>query len=86
MAGPEWNAQVNYEINASSMRLCSAASYNAGVHAGPRNPLADFSGQVDLPFPHRSERSIFRRHTGDGDDVVASWHFLIDKTLQDLFF
>ena len=87
MAGPEWNTIVNYAISGAGLRdAADAASDDARVHAGARHALADFAGQADIPVPARSERALLGRTPVTAEDVVASWMFHTDKSLQDLFF
>jgi microcin C transport system substrate-binding protein len=87
MAGPEWNTQVNYEIN--------QGVYETLLGLNPTTlqwtPSLATHWQISpdkLTYRFRIDPNA---KFSDGtpvtsDDVVASWQFQTDKTLQDLFF
>ena len=87
MAGPEWNTAVNYSIN--------SLVYEELLNLDPTTlnwmPSLATHWQISpdkLTYRFRIDPNA---RFSDGspvtaDDVVASWQFQVDKTLQDLFF
>ncbi|HEU5256179.1 MAG TPA: extracellular solute-binding protein [Vicinamibacterales bacterium] len=87
MAGPEWNTSTNYEIN--------GLMYESLVGLHPTT--LQFMPALATHWQIAPDKKTFRfrldpnARFSDGtpvtsDDVVASWKFLTDKSLQDLFF
>lgn len=87
MAGPEWNTAVNYSIN--------SLVYETLLGLNPTTlqymPSLATHWQISpdkLTYRFRIDPNArFSDNTPvTADDVVASWQFQTDKTLQDLFF
>jgi microcin C transport system substrate-binding protein len=87
MAGPEWNTVVNYSIN--------SLVYESLLGLNPTT--LDYMPSIATHWQIAPDKMTFRfrinpnARFSDGtsitsDDVVASWKFQTDKTLQDLFF
>jgi microcin C transport system substrate-binding protein len=87
MAGPEWNTSVNYSIN--------SLVYEGLLGLNPTT--LDYMPSIATHWQISPDKLTFRFRIdpnakfSDGspitsEDVVASWKFQTDKTLQDLFF
>jgi microcin C transport system substrate-binding protein len=87
MAGPEWNTSVNYSIN--------YLVYEGLLELNPTT--LDYMPSIATHWQIAPDKLTFRfridpnARFSDGtpvtsEDVVASWKFQKDKTLQDLFF
>lgn len=87
MAGPEWNTSANYEI--------ASLVYEPLLTLHPTT--LEYMPVLATHWQIAPDRKTFRfridpnARFSDGtpvtaEDVVASWKFLTDKTLQDLFF
>jgi microcin C transport system substrate-binding protein len=87
MAGPEWNTSVNYSIN--------SLVYEGLLGLNPTT--LDYMPSIATHWQISPDKMTFRFRIdpnakfSDGtpitsEDVVASWKFQTDKTLQDLFF
>ena len=87
MAGPEWNTSVNYSIN--------YLVYEGLLNLNPTT--LDYMPSIATHWQIAPDKMTFRfridpnARFSDGtpvtsEDVVASWKFQKDKTLQDLFF
>ena len=87
MAGPEWNTTTNYEINQMVYETL------LGLHP----TTLQYMPALATHWQVAADKMTFRfrldpnARFSDGtpvtaDDVVASWKFQTDKTLQDLFF
>src|SRR6266550_4691827 len=87
MAGPEWNTTTNYEINGLVYETL------LGLHPTSLQylPMLATHWQVSPDKKTFRFRLDPNARFSDGtpvtsDDVVASWKFQTDKTLQDLYF